>query len=84
MPSSAISRATARSFRAMPSLPPRWTNGCSGNSTATSPISRCAASSCVYLGKDASELDPEKVKRGYAALDRMEQHLAASRFLAGD
>src|SRR5205085_7902346 len=38
----------------------------------------------VYLGKDASELDPEKVKRGYAALDRMEQHLAGSRFLAGD
>jgi glutathione S-transferase len=38
----------------------------------------------VYLGKDASELDPEKVKRGYAALDRMEQHLAASRFFAGD
>ena len=23
---------------------PRWTNGCSGNNTATSPISRCAAS----------------------------------------
>jgi glutathione S-transferase len=38
----------------------------------------------VYLGKDASELDPEKVKRGYAALDRMEAHLATSPFLAGD
>ena len=38
----------------------------------------------VYLGKPASELDPEKVKRGYAALDRMEQHLAANRFFAGD
>ena len=38
----------------------------------------------VYLGKDASELDPEKVKRGYAALDRMEQHLAANRFFAGE
>lgn len=38
----------------------------------------------VYLGKDASELDPDKVKRGYAALDRMEQHLAASRFFAGE
>jgi glutathione S-transferase len=38
----------------------------------------------VYLGKDASELDPEKVKRGYAALDRMEQHLTASRFFAGE
>lgn len=38
----------------------------------------------VYLRKPASELDPEKVKRGYAALDRMELHLADSRFLAGD
>lgn len=38
----------------------------------------------VYLGKPASELDPEKVKRGYAALDRMEPHLADSRFLAGE
>jgi glutathione S-transferase len=37
-----------------------------------------------YLGKAASELDPDKVKRGYAALDRMEQHLAGSRFLVGD
>jgi glutathione S-transferase len=38
----------------------------------------------VYLGKPASGLDPEKVKRGYAALDRMEQHLAGSKFLVGD
>lgn len=38
----------------------------------------------VYLGKNASELDPDKVRRGRAALDRMEQHLAASRFFAGD
>ena len=38
----------------------------------------------VYLGKDASDLDPEKVKRGYAALARMEHHLAARRFLVGD
>lgn len=37
----------------------------------------------VYLGKSAAELDPEKVKRGYAALDRMERHLAGSRRLAG-
>ena len=37
-----------------------------------------------YLGKPASDLDPDKVKRGYAALDRMEAHLAASRFLAGE
>jgi glutathione S-transferase len=37
----------------------------------------------VYLGKDVSELDPEKVKRGYAALDRMERHLATSRCFVG-
>jgi glutathione S-transferase len=37
-----------------------------------------------YLGKAASELDPDRVKRGYAALARMEQHLGGSRFLAGD
>jgi len=37
-----------------------------------------------YLGKQASELDPEKVKRGHAALDRMEQHLGRSRFLVGE
>ena len=30
----------------------------------------------VYLGRAASELDPEKVKRGYAALDHLERHLA--------
>ncbi|MFX9672871.1 glutathione S-transferase C-terminal domain-containing protein, partial [Acinetobacter baumannii] len=38
----------------------------------------------VYLKKPASELDPEKVKRVYAALARMEQHLGSSRFLAGE
>ncbi len=38
----------------------------------------------VYLGKDASELDPEKVKRGIAALDHLERHLGNSRFLVGD
>jgi glutathione S-transferase len=38
----------------------------------------------VYLKKPAAELDPEKVKRGYAALTRMEQHLSALRFLAGE
>ena len=36
-----------------------------------------------YLGKSASDLDPDKVKRGYAALARMESQLAATRFLAG-
>jgi glutathione S-transferase len=36
-----------------------------------------------YLGKPASDLDPEKVKRGYAALARMEQALAVTPFLAG-
>ena len=38
----------------------------------------------VYLGKAASDLDPDKVKRGYAALARMEHQLAATRFLVGD
>jgi glutathione S-transferase len=38
----------------------------------------------VYLGKSAAELDPEKVKRGYAALARMETQLAATSFLVGD
>jgi glutathione S-transferase len=38
----------------------------------------------VYLGKPISDLDPDKVKRGYAALARMEHHLAASCFLVGD
>jgi glutathione S-transferase len=37
-----------------------------------------------YLGKAASELDPDRVQRGYAALGRMEQHLAGARFLVGD
>jgi glutathione S-transferase len=38
----------------------------------------------VYLGKPASDLDPDKIKRGYAALARMEQQLAHTRFLVGD
>jgi len=38
----------------------------------------------VYLGKPVSALDPDKVRRGYAALTRMEQQLKASRFLVGD
>jgi glutathione S-transferase len=37
-----------------------------------------------YLGKPASDLDPEKVKRGYAALARMEQQLAITPFLVGN
>ena len=37
----------------------------------------------VYLGRPASELDPDKVKRGYAALARMEHELATSRFFVG-
>ncbi|HLZ05967.1 MAG TPA: glutathione S-transferase family protein [Bradyrhizobium sp.] len=37
----------------------------------------------AYLGKKASELDPEKVKRGYAALDHLERHLGQGRFLVG-
>jgi glutathione S-transferase len=38
----------------------------------------------VYLGKPASDLDPDRIKRGYAALARMEHQLAATRFLVGD
>src|SRR5581483_10994499 len=37
----------------------------------------------VYLGRSAADLDPDKVKRGYGALARMEQQLAATRFLVG-
>src|SRR6202030_4760594 len=38
----------------------------------------------VYLGKASSDLDPDKIKRGYAALARMEHQLAATRVLGGD
>lgn len=38
----------------------------------------------VYFGKPVSDLDPDKIKRGYFALARMEHQLAASRFLVGD
>jgi glutathione S-transferase len=38
----------------------------------------------VYLGKPASELDANLVKRGYAALDHMERRLNEARFLVGD
>jgi glutathione S-transferase len=38
----------------------------------------------VYLGRPASELDPDKVKRGYAALTRMDHELASSRYFVGD
>jgi glutathione S-transferase len=38
----------------------------------------------LYLGKAASDLDPDRIKRGYAALARMEHQLAATRFLVGD
>jgi glutathione S-transferase len=37
----------------------------------------------VYLGKAASERDPDRVKRGDAALQRMEHRLAETRFLVG-
>jgi len=41
-------------------------------------------SQLVYFGKTISDLDPDKVKRGYAALARMEHELASKRFLVGD
>jgi glutathione S-transferase len=37
----------------------------------------------AYLGKRASELDPVKVERGYAALARLERQLARTQFLVG-
>jgi glutathione S-transferase len=37
-----------------------------------------------YLGKTVSELDPEKVRRGYAALARLQSRLTTSRFLVGE
>jgi glutathione S-transferase len=37
-----------------------------------------------YLGKPASDLDADKVKRGYAALARMEHQLAVTPFLVGN
>jgi glutathione S-transferase len=41
-------------------------------------------SQMVYLGRAVSDLDPDKVKRGYAALARMEHELTSKRFLVGD
>jgi glutathione S-transferase len=38
----------------------------------------------VYLGKPMSDLDPDKLKRGYVALARMEQQLATTRFFVGE
>jgi glutathione S-transferase len=38
----------------------------------------------VYLHKSASDLDPDKVRRGYAALARMERQLTEARFLVGE
>ncbi|MDQ8726825.1 glutathione S-transferase family protein [Bradyrhizobium sp. LHD-71] len=38
----------------------------------------------AYLGKSVGDLDADKVKRGYAALARMEHQLALTRFLVGE
>lgn len=38
----------------------------------------------VYLGRPVSDLDTDKVKRGYAALARMEHHLLQQRYFVGD
>ena len=37
----------------------------------------------LFHGKSASDLDPDRIKRGYAALARLEQQPATTRFLAG-
>ncbi|WJR79684.1 glutathione S-transferase family protein [Bradyrhizobium sp. NP1] len=38
----------------------------------------------VYLGKPVSEVDPNLIKRGHAALGHMDRHLAGNRFMLGD
>lgn len=38
----------------------------------------------LYLRKPQTELDPNLVKRGYAALDQLERELARTRYLLGD
>jgi len=38
----------------------------------------------LYLGKPARDLDPNLVKRGYAALDQLEQRLRVAKFLLGE
>ena len=38
----------------------------------------------VYLGKPADGVDPNLIKRGYVALDRLEARLAQTHFLLGD
>jgi glutathione S-transferase len=38
----------------------------------------------LYLGTPQSELDPNLVKRGYAALDQLEQRLSSTRYLLGE
>ena len=46
-------------------------------------IAVCSAQ-MVYLGRSQGDLDPEKVKRGYAALARMEHELKDRQFFVGD
>jgi len=38
----------------------------------------------VYLHKSRDQLDPEKVKRGYAALEHMDQALQLARYFGGE
>jgi glutathione S-transferase len=38
----------------------------------------------LYLGKPASAIDPQLMKRGYAALDDLERRLGEARFLLGE
>ena len=38
----------------------------------------------LYLGKSVSELDPDKIRRGYAALARLQTRLTSSHFLVGE
>jgi glutathione S-transferase len=74
-PSFVISPAAAISSHPMILPRPRWSH---------EPAIAVCRYQMVYLGRPASELDPDKVKRGYAAVARMEQQLTSTRFLVGE
>jgi glutathione S-transferase len=75
LPSRRPDRATWRSHVLVPLVPP---------TTSMSPYIAVCRFHMRYQGKPASDLDPDKVKRGYSALARLEHQLATSRFLVGD
>ena len=78
-PSSAISRAAATSFPPDAFAAAKMDEWLFWEQYSHEPYIAVCRFQMVYLGKPASDLDPDKVKRGYAALARMEQQLAATR-----